>query len=132
MTSTIVKLAVLGGILYGTSLVAEDILAGVSDSMRVRRAHLEMQIIHRKFTEFYTFNGRYPNPPEMPKFFSEHFETPIEEAAVDPWKTDYLLLGPQVEVRCCGPDKTVMTRDDLAIEYPPNRTKPLAPFMRAS
>ena len=132
MTSMIAKLLVLGGILYGTSLVAEDILAGVTDSMRVRRAHLEMQTFHRKFAEYYTFNGRYPTPIELPNYLSQQYETPFEEVILDPWRSQYLLLGPQVEIRCCGPDKEVMTRDDLAIEYPPNRTKPRTRMMRAS
>ncbi len=126
LASLVVKLLVVAGVGYVAVSSAEDLLAGITDSVSVTSAQADMKTFHNKFSEHYTLYGRYPNPgQELRGFLIQEFDTPIQVTIKDPWNSEYLFLGPEVEIRCCGPDKQQMTRDDLITEYPQNRNRPV-------
>ena len=93
--------------------------------MSITAARADMKTFHNKFSEYYTLSGRYPNTAELHRMLNEEFDTPLAITLADPWGAEYLFLGREVEIRCCGPDKKVLTRDDLTTPYPDNRTRPV-------
>lgn len=120
------KIAVVGTVGYFVTTSAEDLLAGIGDSVSVTAARADMKTFHNKFSEYYTLSGRYPNSPqELHRMLKEEFDTAVEITMTDPWGANYIFLGPEVEIRCCGPDKKALTRDDLTTPYPDNRTRPI-------
>lgn len=126
LTSLVIKVAAISVAGYFIATSAEDLIAGVTDSVSVTTAKSDMKLFHTKFSEFYTMNGRYPNPgAELMRFLEEEFDTPLRVTIKDPWGIEYLFFGQLVEIRCCGPDKKVLTRDDLLTNYPPNRIIPV-------
>jgi len=103
---------------YASSSVLEDFLKGTMDMVAIHAATAEMRMVHGKFTEFRIANNRYPSQQELFPFLEQEFETALENTRKDPWANYYLMLGPEVEMRCKGPDAREKTRDDLVVEYP--------------
>ncbi|MFH1743576.1 MAG: hypothetical protein ABIH23_31620 [bacterium] len=114
----IVSMLIFAGGTYASSSVLEDFLEGTMNMVSIHAARAEMKMIHGKFTEFRIANNRYPAEPQIYPFLQQEFDTPLENVCTDPWMSAYLLLGPEVEIRCTGPDKKEKSRDDLVIEYP--------------
>lgn len=123
--SLVAKFAVLGAAGYFISTSAEDVIGGITQSAGVVIARSDMKTFHHKFSEFYTVNGRYPTPPlELEYFIKEEFDTSIEETIIDPWGSEYLFFGNEVEIRCIGADQEIFSADDLTTPYPSNRKPP--------
>ncbi len=123
--SLVAKFAVLGSVGYFVATSAEDMIVGLTQSAGVVIARSDMKMFHDKFSEFYTSNGRYPTPPlELQFFLKDEFDTPPEETVKDPWGSDYLFFGQEVEIRCLGADKELFSNDDLTTAYPPSRNPP--------
>ena len=123
----ITSLLIFAGGTYASSSIFKDFLEGTMNMVSINAARSEMKMIHSKFTEFRIAHNRYPAEHERLRFFTEEFDTKPEVILTDPWMTYYGLLGPKVEIRCMGPDKKSLTRDDLVVEYPRGAKPPDQP-----
>ena len=114
----ITSLLIFAGGTYASSSVFKDFLDGTMNMVSINAARAEMKMIHQKFAEFRIAYNRYPFENQIYPFLEQEFDTPLENVRTDPWMKPYLLLGPEVEIRCTGPDQKKKTRDDLVVHYP--------------